>query len=503
MPRITLELLRKRSEHNECIISTLEELSLHQEELEKIELIGTRCRRLRILYLQNNIIEKIEDLTHMKELRYLNLALNNISKIEGLQACEFLEKLDLTVNFVDFDELEDSIDHLKPLRHLRELYMLGNPCQSTWPEGFRDFVVASLPQLEMLDGKEIHRSDRIKALQVFAERERYVREQAVRVRLEKAEKAAAQRADDDVINVTENGATDISPSVAEDKPSILDSQEKVPYTPETRREMYMELAEQKEEQEARRRENMPRERDTEAEHEAALRKARREEDPDGHDIRQCNEGKWDFRFFDEDLEIVLEVDLPRFLDTSLIDVDVHPSYVSMVIKNKLLRLRFPELVHSDQGKAERSKVTGTLRLTLPKAHVTATQQLRAQLKREERERQEKEAKKKTTMAKPTGSADNEAGGSRTRRLDRGPAKLSDEVLAAAQSHELGRPSGVKLRALAPNIRKTNQGAARAERGDNQVEHDAHRSRELLTPILSKTPSAAPVGEELDEPPLLF
>jgi len=109
MPRITVELLRKRAEHNECIISTLEEISLHQEELEKIEVIGTMCRKLRILYLQNNIIDKIEDLTHMKELRYLNLALNNVSKIEGLQSCEFLNKLDLTVNFVDFDELEDSI----------------------------------------------------------------------------------------------------------------------------------------------------------------------------------------------------------------------------------------------------------------------------------------------------------------------------------------------------------------------------------------------------------
>lgn len=109
MPRITVELLRKRSEHNECIISTLEEISLHQEELERIEVIGTLCRKLRILYLQNNIIEKIEDLTHMKELRYLNLALNNVSKIEGLSSCEFLNKLDLTVNFVDFDALEESI----------------------------------------------------------------------------------------------------------------------------------------------------------------------------------------------------------------------------------------------------------------------------------------------------------------------------------------------------------------------------------------------------------
>lgn len=36
MPHINRALLRKRSEHNEGLISTLEEISLHQEELEGI-----------------------------------------------------------------------------------------------------------------------------------------------------------------------------------------------------------------------------------------------------------------------------------------------------------------------------------------------------------------------------------------------------------------------------------------------------------------------------------
>lgn len=85
MPRITIDLLRKRSEHNEGMISTLEELSLHQEELEKIEMINVHCRHLKILYLQNNIIDSIENLTHMKELCYLNMALNNITEIQGLE----------------------------------------------------------------------------------------------------------------------------------------------------------------------------------------------------------------------------------------------------------------------------------------------------------------------------------------------------------------------------------------------------------------------------------
>ena len=60
MPEITRALLRKRAEHNEGMISTLEELTLHQEELESInEVLGATCRKLKILYLQNNIIGKV------------------------------------------------------------------------------------------------------------------------------------------------------------------------------------------------------------------------------------------------------------------------------------------------------------------------------------------------------------------------------------------------------------------------------------------------------------
>lgn len=322
-------------------------------------------------------------------------------------------------------------DHLKPLEHLRELYLLGNPSQSNWTEGLHEYVVASLPQLELLDGKEIHRSDRIKALQVFPDRLQYVREQAVLVRAVKeakrreeeellAEAKAKEEELADVIHVVDGKATDISDQPAKsEKKSVLASQEKVPYTPETRREMYMELAEQKEEEEARKRENMPQERNAEAEHEEALRKVRMQEERDDGTIRQCNEGKWEFRLLDEILDIILEVDLPRFLDTSLIDVDVHPSFVSIVIKNKIFRLRFPELVHSDAGKAERSKVTGTLRLTLPKAHVTPTQQLRAQLHREELAKLNQPRSEKV---KPS-----EDSNQRTTRVSKSSKKLSDEV----------------------------------------------------------------------------
>ncbi len=67
---------------------------------------------MKIVYLQSNLIRKIENLGRLKELDYLNLAMNNITKIENLERCEALVKLDMTCNFVDLDELA-SIASLK------------------------------------------------------------------------------------------------------------------------------------------------------------------------------------------------------------------------------------------------------------------------------------------------------------------------------------------------------------------------------------------------------
>ena len=64
------------------------------------------CRHLRILYLQNNIIGKLENLNKLKELDYLNMALNNIAIIENIEGCESLRKLDFTVNFIELYSLK-------------------------------------------------------------------------------------------------------------------------------------------------------------------------------------------------------------------------------------------------------------------------------------------------------------------------------------------------------------------------------------------------------------
>lgn len=255
-------------------------------------------------------------------------------------ACEFLNKLDLTVNFVDVDTLEESVDNLQANTHLRELYLMGNPV-THW-EGLRHYVTARLPSLQNLDGQQVTRSDRIQAARELPRLQAELRELAAQRRAERAGES--------------------------EEPPEPDEDGKEAYTPAVRTQMYREIAEQKEEQDKRQKEMQPRERDYEKEHGEAVERVRREEEEQGGRVRQCNQGQWRFKLDDEDGEgnVVLEVDLPRHLDTSLVDLDVHPTWVSMVVKNKILRLELPEEVHADRGTARRSTASGNLVVTMPK-----------------------------------------------------------------------------------------------------------------------------------------
>ena len=143
MAEITRELLRKRAEHNEMMLSTLEEVSLHQQNIKVISGLDIYCRHLKILYFQNNLIEKMEGLSKLKELTYLNMAVNSVRKIEGVRRCESLQKLDMTLNFIDLEDLRESLEELEYCPDFTELYLTGNPC-CDWKD-YIDYVIAKLP----------------------------------------------------------------------------------------------------------------------------------------------------------------------------------------------------------------------------------------------------------------------------------------------------------------------------------------------------------------------
>lgn len=78
--------------------------------------------------------------------------------------------MDLTANYCY--DLIDVVQALEPLTALRELYLVGCPV-TEYPD-YRAFVAASLPQLELLDGKEIYPSERLPALAALPSMQRRV-----------------------------------------------------------------------------------------------------------------------------------------------------------------------------------------------------------------------------------------------------------------------------------------------------------------------------------------
>lgn len=390
MGLITEDLIRRNAEHNDCVIFSLEELSLHQQEIERLEHIDKWCRDLKILYLQNNLIGKIENVGKLKKLEYLNLALNNIERIENLEGCEWLTKLDLTVNFIG--ELS-SVKTLKHNIHLKELFLMGNPCADF--DGYRQYVVVTLQQLKWLDGKEIERSERIQALQNYPGVEQLIREQEKAYCLRRAkEKEEAQRkleeeqedkkkscpgfdgrwyTDTQAVcpSSIENKDHFQVPETQEEEHSTKKSDESEDdlafwnkpsvFTPESRLETLRHMEKQRKSQDKlsgdKKKVKAPRTLVTE----------------DGK-VLNVNEAKLDFSLKDDEKhnQIILDLAVYRYMDTSLIEVDVQPTYVRVMVKGKPFQLALSAEVQPDRSSAKRSQTTGHLLICMPKVEEVIT-----------------------------------------------------------------------------------------------------------------------------------
>ncbi|XP_022244078.1 protein tilB homolog [Limulus polyphemus] len=342
--QISEELVRKRAEHNEGEIFSLEEISFHQQNIERIEYIEKWCRELKILYLQNNLIPKIENVGRLKKLEYLNLTLNNITKIENLEGCESLKKLDLTLNFIA--ELT-SVESLRGNYNLRELYLTGNPCTNL--KDYRAFVVATLPQLQYLDGRAIERSERIKAVQVYSRTRNNILQQQKENETKQNDKELKHKDHcDKEATVTEESEITLN----EDDEEKFWTEE-TSYTPQSRLEAYrhMERIRQKEESSS----------------EKKVKPKKRLITDDGR-ILNVNEPKINFQLMEneENDHFILDLAIYRYLDTSLIDIDIQPHYVRVKIRGKVFQLVLQEEVRPGASIAQRSQTTGHLLLTMPK-----------------------------------------------------------------------------------------------------------------------------------------
>ena len=69
--------------------------------------------------------------------------------------------------------------------------------------------------------------------------------------------------------------------------------------------------------------------------------------------------------------VIFEMEVPKFMDTSLLNVDVQPTYVRVEVKDKVTQLLWPEdEVITSKAKIQRSQITGWLMITCPKANLT-------------------------------------------------------------------------------------------------------------------------------------
>lgn len=244
---------------------------------------------------------------------------------------------------------------------------MGNPCADF--DGYRQFVVVTLQQLKWLDGKEIERSERIQALQNYTSVEQQIREQEKAYCLRRAkEKEEAQRKLEEE-NESEDKKksstgfdghwyTDIHtacPSATEnqDYPQVPETQEEQHntkesddieddlafwnkpslFTPESRLETLRHMEKQRKAQDK-------------------LSEKKKKAKPPRTLITE--DGK------------VLNVNEAKYMDTSLIEVDVQPTYVRVMVKGKPFQLALSTEVQPDRSSAKRSQTTGHLLICMPK-----------------------------------------------------------------------------------------------------------------------------------------
>ncbi|KAK3862371.1 hypothetical protein Pcinc_031759 [Petrolisthes cinctipes] len=348
MVKITLDLVRKRAEHNDGELSTLEELSLHQMDIEKMEYLHRWCPNLRILYLQGNLIAKIENVGRLRGLEYLNLALNNLESVSGLERCEALQKLDLTANFIIH---LTSLLTLQDLPNLTQLYMTGNPC--TDYRGYRTWVLCNLWALGELDGVKVTRGERLRALQNLTSAHATVskdQQEALERRAREKMKQQQQEGNDE----------------GKDSDNDSDNEEKwwegtSEHTPESRIATHQHIATRRHKQQQAREYNNNNNNNKKKENAPRLFTT------DGRPMN-VNSANLQFKFTEDEQEntFVLDVNTYKYLDPSLVSCSVEPWYVRVTVRGKILQLVLLEEVRPGQATACRSQITGHLVVTMPK-----------------------------------------------------------------------------------------------------------------------------------------
>ena len=245
---------------------------------------------------------------------YLNLAINRIEHVEGLETCENLVKLDLTLNAIyDYRDFKS----LSRLEKFRELHIIGNPCLDH--EMCKQYIIATLPHLEQLDDLAVTRTVRIQAQEAVNEKRKQI-EEAVFERKHKPWDDGSENSDyvDNCANVRlNNAATKTAQEYAEQHKHISG-----PHTKGDRDE------------------NGPRQWNT---------------------LKFPYTLEWNY----EKQQILFTLNLPQYLSSDFVRVEVEEDYVFVSVKDNSIQIRLDHHVNASLASVHRITTTGQLKVYMP------------------------------------------------------------------------------------------------------------------------------------------
>ncbi|KAL5102933.1 Protein phosphatase 1 regulatory subunit 42 [Taenia crassiceps] len=137
--------------------TNLQVLYLYENQLTKIPDLST-SPNLTHVYLQQNNISRIHNLGALSNLEklYLDLSASGVTNLQGLDCLQYLERLDIGSNLLS-DE-SDVLSVLSKMAYLGELNIAGNPMMKNIR--INDRIIIAAKALECLDGKQIQSSNR-------------------------------------------------------------------------------------------------------------------------------------------------------------------------------------------------------------------------------------------------------------------------------------------------------------------------------------------------------
>lgn len=125
------------------------------EELALTKSKNCNIEEIKGLALWGMYIENIDIIKRMKSLETASLSTNYIKTLEPFSHCPNLRELYVRRNHLS--SLAE-IDHLKGLKELHILWLSDNPIASE--EGYRSYVIRTLPQITRLDDKDVTPDER-------------------------------------------------------------------------------------------------------------------------------------------------------------------------------------------------------------------------------------------------------------------------------------------------------------------------------------------------------